>query len=304
MSRSAWRCCATEPDRRAQDRRLPPRAVRRARLPRRHGGPERPEDLLDHRCLLLRFPGSQQYRWTLRTPEGPEPFAVAGPFDADDGDVLTEWALLGAGIAMKPVFEVAEHLRAGRLVPRPARHPPEPVTLAVVYPHRRLLPAKVKAFADFTVQEVATASRRAATRRLKGELARCPGARRWTLDAIPGCDKVRLECRDLASVRRSSGAGRSAGGQGCGRSTDQVSTGAPRAAAPRRRLAVPRERRAVFGRAFDDPMMKLLWRRDGLEPGPRGAVRALQAWSRDGGLPRGEPWAAAPPRPPLGLPPP
>jgi DNA-binding transcriptional LysR family regulator len=122
-----------------------------------HGAPERPEDLLDHRCLLLRFPGSQQYRWSLRTADGYEPFAVRGPFDADDGDVLTEWALLGQGIVLKPVFEVAGHLRAGRLLRVLPDHPPEPVTLAVVYPHRRLLPAKVKAFADFMVQEIAAA---------------------------------------------------------------------------------------------------------------------------------------------------
>ena len=88
-----------------------------------HGTPARPEDLLDHQCLLLRFPGSQQYRWTLRTPDGPEPFAVAGRLDADDGDMLTEWALLGQGIALKPVFEVAAHLRAGRLVAGAARLP-------------------------------------------------------------------------------------------------------------------------------------------------------------------------------------
>ena len=88
-----------------------------------HGTPARPEDLLDHQCLLLRFPGSLQYRWTLRTPDGPEPFAVGGRLDADDGDMLTEWALLGQGIALKPVFEVAPELRAGRLVPRAARLP-------------------------------------------------------------------------------------------------------------------------------------------------------------------------------------
>jgi DNA-binding transcriptional LysR family regulator len=120
-----------------------------------HGTPERPEDLLDHQCLLLRFPGSQQFRWTLRTPEGPEAFAVAGRVDADDGDLLTEWALLGQGIVLKPIFEVSEHLRSGRLVPVLQDFPPDPVSLSVVYPHRRLLPAKVKAFADFMVEEVA-----------------------------------------------------------------------------------------------------------------------------------------------------
>lgn len=120
-----------------------------------HGTPERPEDLRDHQCLLLRFPGSQQFRWTLRTPDGPEAFAVAGRMDADDGDLLTEWALSGQGIVLKPAFEVADHLCHGRLVPILTDFPPDPVTLAVVYPHRRLLPAKVKVFADFMIEEIA-----------------------------------------------------------------------------------------------------------------------------------------------------
>jgi DNA-binding transcriptional LysR family regulator len=119
-----------------------------------NGTPERPEDLLAHQCLLLRFPGSQQFRWTLQTPDGPVTLPVAGRFDADDGDVLTEWALLGQGIVMKPLFEVAEHLRGGRLLRVLPAFPPETATLAVVYPHRRLLPPKVKVFVDFMVEEV------------------------------------------------------------------------------------------------------------------------------------------------------
>ena len=112
-----------------------------------------PEDLLEHRCLLLRFAGSQQFRWTLTTPDGPVTLPVAGPLDADDGDVLTEWALMGQGIALKPLWEVAAHVRAGRLEPVLPDFPPAPLVLAVLYPHRRLLPAKVKAFADFMVEQ-------------------------------------------------------------------------------------------------------------------------------------------------------
>jgi len=111
-----------------------------------------PEDLLEHRCLLLRFAGSQQFRWTLTTPTGPLTLPVEGTLDADDGDMLTEWALLGQGIALKPAWEVAPHLRAGRLEVVLPDLPPEPAVLAVLYPHRRLLPAKVKAFADFIVE--------------------------------------------------------------------------------------------------------------------------------------------------------
>jgi DNA-binding transcriptional LysR family regulator len=120
-----------------------------------HGTPQTPEALHDHNCLLLRFPGSQQFRWTLQTAEGPQTFSVQGRFDADDGDLLTDWALDGRGIALKPLWEVAGHIKAGRLVPLLMDHPPEPVSLSVLYPHRRLLPARVKAFSDFAVTRFA-----------------------------------------------------------------------------------------------------------------------------------------------------
>ncbi|WP_422365336.1 LysR family transcriptional regulator [Pelagibius sp.] len=121
------------------------------------GMPEKPEDLLDHNCLLLRFPGSQQYRWTLQSADGPQTLSVRGSFDADDGEVLTDWALNGQGIVMKSLWEVAGHLRDGRLVPLLTDNPPEPATLSLLYPHRRLLPARVKAFADFAVPRLAQA---------------------------------------------------------------------------------------------------------------------------------------------------
>ena len=131
---------------------------------RSHPAPERPEELIDHQCLLLRFPGSQQFRWTLRTPNGSEIFPVTGRMDADDGDVLTAWALAGHGIVLKPLFEVAPELRAGRLVEVLPQYRPEPVTLAIVYPHRRFLPAKVRVFADFMAAEAGKALGTAADR--------------------------------------------------------------------------------------------------------------------------------------------
>jgi DNA-binding transcriptional LysR family regulator len=119
----------------------------------KHGAPERPEDLLQHNCLLLRFPGSTDFRWTLSTPDGPSTLPVSGKFDADDGDVLTEWTLEGAGIMLKPYWEVADHLESGRLQVVLPDHPPEPVSLVMLYPHRHLLPAKVRVFADFLIEK-------------------------------------------------------------------------------------------------------------------------------------------------------
>ena len=70
-----------------------------------------------HECLLLRFPGSTEFRWMLQTSDGPQSFSVSGAVSCDDGDVLTQWALDGRGIVNKPVLDVAAHLASGRLVP-------------------------------------------------------------------------------------------------------------------------------------------------------------------------------------------
>jgi DNA-binding transcriptional LysR family regulator len=102
-----------------------------------------------HECLLLRFPGAPEFQWTLMTPSGPKKFDISGPFESDDGDVLTEWALAGRGIVLKPAFEVAEHLRAGRLTPVCDATPPTPVALAWLYPHRRFTDPKVRLFSDY-----------------------------------------------------------------------------------------------------------------------------------------------------------
>ncbi len=62
---------------------------------------------------------------------------------------------MGRGIVVNPRWEIADHLREGRLRPMLLDHAPEPATLCVLYPHRRLLPAKVRAFTDFAVRRIA-----------------------------------------------------------------------------------------------------------------------------------------------------
>jgi len=119
----------------------------------RHGDPENGGGLAKgrHDCLNLRFPGATEFQWTLVTPEGPRRYDVSGPYESDDGDVLTGWALDGRGIVMKPIFEVADHLRAGRLVPVARATPPIPAQLTCLTQHRRLRDPKIRAFTDFIV---------------------------------------------------------------------------------------------------------------------------------------------------------
>ena len=128
-----------------------------------HGKPETGEALIrdGHACLNLRFPGAREFQWTLMTPEGPRRYEVTGPFESDDGDVLTGWALAGHGIVLKPWFEVAEHLRSGALVPVAEATPPLPVQLAALTPHRRLRDPKTRLFTDFMVARCKTELARA-----------------------------------------------------------------------------------------------------------------------------------------------
>ena len=107
-----------------------------------------------HDCLNLRFPGAREFQWTLITADGPQRFEITGPFESDDGDVLTGWALDGRGIVMKPLFEVAEHIRAGALVPVAVATPPVPAQLSCLMPHRRLKDPKTRLFIDFMAARI------------------------------------------------------------------------------------------------------------------------------------------------------
>jgi DNA-binding transcriptional LysR family regulator len=114
-----------------------------------------------HDCLNLRFPGAKEFQWTLQTPDGPKRYDIAGPYESDDGDVLTGWALDGRGIVMKPIFEVAEHLKNGALVPVAVATPPLPTQLSCLFPDRRLKDQKISLFTDFMAAQIKEAIRRA-----------------------------------------------------------------------------------------------------------------------------------------------
>lgn len=108
-----------------------------------------------HECLNLRFPGATEFQWRLITPEGPQRFRVEGRYECDDGDVLTEWALAGHGIAMKPLFEVADHLASGALVAVAQETPPEPIQMACLFTHRRGQDPKARRFMEFVIERIA-----------------------------------------------------------------------------------------------------------------------------------------------------
>jgi len=122
---------------------------------RRHGTPQTPDDLLQHQCLAYTYVATPN-AWTFEAPGG-EPHTVRVPVchRANSGRMLVALAVAGLGLTMEPDFIVAPEVRSGALVrvlPQ-VRAPRSPI--AAVYPSRRHLSAKVRAFADFLVARFA-----------------------------------------------------------------------------------------------------------------------------------------------------
>ena len=120
----------------------------------RMGTPSFPDDIIDglHNCLLLRYPRSPEYFWTVKTNNGSQKLNVSGKYDADDNDVLTKWALLGHGIINKPHFEMEDYIKNGKLIEVLPSNPPIPSIIGCLYPHKKLQDPKMIYFMDYIIK--------------------------------------------------------------------------------------------------------------------------------------------------------
>ncbi len=114
--------------------------------------PRQPEDLLDHNCLLLRFPGSRQYRWTISGTGGPVTLRVSGNMDSNNGEILHAWCVAGHGLGLFSLYEIVDDLNAGRLVPVLSNFPPPGHAIYALYSHSQHLPSRVRVFIDFLAE--------------------------------------------------------------------------------------------------------------------------------------------------------
>ncbi|RQV21485.1 LysR family transcriptional regulator [Burkholderia cenocepacia] len=119
----------------------------------RHGRPQHPRDLLDHRCLRGRFASGAMPPWEFeRDGEVVRVEPAAGPLLVQIGgatELMVDAAIAGTGILH--LFEdwVRPHVDSGALEPvlepwwRPFSGP------FLYYPGRRLVPPALRAFIDF-----------------------------------------------------------------------------------------------------------------------------------------------------------
>jgi DNA-binding transcriptional LysR family regulator len=82
----------------------------------RHGKPNHPEDLLNHRCIGWRKSAlGELYKWKFQKGDQVLSVSVNSPLILDDARLMLQAALAHAGIAFAIEEEVSGHLAAGRL---------------------------------------------------------------------------------------------------------------------------------------------------------------------------------------------
>jgi len=116
----------------------------------RHGTPERPGDLIDHKCLHYGHSITVP-RWALTENGAPVTVPVSACLSSNNGDTLRAAAIKGIGIARLPTFLVGADIAAGRLVTVLADYPPEDGAIHALYAPNRFLAAKSRVFIDFLV---------------------------------------------------------------------------------------------------------------------------------------------------------
>src|SRR5688500_5883731 len=116
----------------------------------KHGRPNVPADLRDHRCIRSRAPSTGAIsRWHFDVAGQPLEMAVQGPLIVNDLDVSKAAALRGVGLAYLAEPLVAEHVAAGRLELALEDYAAWSPGAYLYYPSRTQMLPKLRAFIDF-----------------------------------------------------------------------------------------------------------------------------------------------------------
>ena len=119
----------------------------------RRGKPRTPQALKDHDCLCFNVPVAWD-EWAFAKDGESFTVKVKGRLLSTSSETLRHAASIGAGVSWLPSFVCGEDLRAGRLVSLFPQLGAVSLNVYALYPHRKFLSAKVRAFIDFLVEKL------------------------------------------------------------------------------------------------------------------------------------------------------
>jgi len=110
--------------------------------------PTHPSQLEHMNCLIYTL-SRNAGNWPYMENGKMQNVRIDGNVKANNGDIIRDMAVSGAGIAVSPAFIVGPELAQGRLEKVLEDYEVEPINIYAVYPHNRHLSAKVRLFVDF-----------------------------------------------------------------------------------------------------------------------------------------------------------
>jgi DNA-binding transcriptional LysR family regulator len=113
----------------------------------RHGTPQSPEELAQHKCLR-HTKAAHDSTWRFYRQKRLSEVKIAGPASTNSSTLLREFVLSGYGIGVLPSFGIRREMDQGTLVNILPRHKVPDLPVYAIYPDRRHLPMKVELFIE------------------------------------------------------------------------------------------------------------------------------------------------------------
>lgn len=133
--------------------RVPQYLVASPRYLSQRGTPSSIDDLDKHDCLL-NTKKSPNGLWTFESTNGARSIRPKGSVRANFGEPLLHAARLGHGISMHPRYMIEDDVASGALVIVLPESKPIGLDIYAMYPSRRHLPSRVRAFVDFLREHI------------------------------------------------------------------------------------------------------------------------------------------------------
>jgi DNA-binding transcriptional LysR family regulator len=120
---------------------------------RRHGRPRAPQDVAAHRCVRFTSVAPRD-EWHFRVGRRDVTIPIASVITCNQIDSALQACIDGLGLGMFFSYQVVSHREAGDLKYVLEEFETEPRPIQIIYPHSKLLSAKVRTFVDECVKQL------------------------------------------------------------------------------------------------------------------------------------------------------
>jgi len=114
------------------------------------GYPRSLADLKNHNCLLFSYSNDIKY-WTFIDAGIEQEIEITGNYQANNSEALHDAIAQGLGIGRLPTFVAGPDIKSGKLIQLFPEYKMAQNTFYAVFLERQYMPAKVRAFLDFSI---------------------------------------------------------------------------------------------------------------------------------------------------------